>query len=82
MAFDLEYLIENLDQTRMNLENEANYAVMWLSECIDFLTNDNPEMALWSYRKYLEVLNQIDMDSHKQNGQLLLAKLQELTGKS
>ncbi|NLI91577.1 MAG: hypothetical protein GX434_05045 [Peptococcaceae bacterium] len=78
MDFNLEEIIENLEKTRINLENETNYAVIWLSESIDFLNNDDLNMAMWSFEKYLEVLNHIDVELHKRNGQYLMEKLQAL----
>jgi len=78
MHLDLEEIIEQLEKTRTSLENQTNYAVMWLGETIDFLQNDDLNMAMWSYSKYLEVLNTINMDVHQQNGKNLQEKLQVL----
>jgi hypothetical protein len=74
----IENIIEKMERTRTNLENETNYAVIWLGETIDFLQNDDLNMAKWAYSKYLEVLNNIDMDSHKKTGNDLYQKLQQL----
>ena len=72
---EMDELIEQLENTKRSLENETNYAVMWLGETIDFMNNDDVNMALWSYGKYLEVLNTIDIDLFKKTGQLLHEKL-------
>jgi hypothetical protein len=56
---NLEELLEKLDCTRVSLENESNYAVLWLSETIDFLNNNDLAMAQWSFKntwKYLIIL--------------------------
>lgn len=78
MNHTLDDIIEKLENTKRSLENETNYAVIWLGETIDFLNNDDINMALWSYGKYLEVLNNIDMDLFKKTGQIINEKLQEL----
>lgn len=78
MDLALEEIIEKLERTRSSLENETNYAVIWLGETIDFLQNDDLKMASWSYSKYLEVLNTIDIDLHQRNGKSLQGKLQAL----
>jgi len=82
MDLSLEEIIEKLEKTRMSLENETNYAVIWLGETIDFLQNDDLNMAMWSYGKYLEVLNSIDLDLHKKNGHILYGSLQQLKDQS
>ncbi|HHV64938.1 MAG TPA: hypothetical protein GXX46_07695 [Peptococcaceae bacterium] len=79
MNLNLEELIEKLDSTRVSLENEINYAVMWLSETIDFLNNNNLAMAKWAFEKYLEVLNDIDIDLFKKTGAILKERLQQLS---
>jgi hypothetical protein len=77
LDLQIEEIIEKLEKTRRSLENDTNYAVMWLGETIDFLNNDDVNMAVWSFSKYLEVLNSIDFDLHKDTGKTLFAKLQE-----
>ena len=81
MDHQLEGVIEKLDKIKTSLENETNYAVIWLGETLDFLNNEDIAMALWSYGKYLEVLNNIDMDLYKSSGKLLHEKLQALMAK-
>jgi hypothetical protein len=75
---NLEELLEKLDCTRVSLENESNYAVLWLSETIDFLNNNDLAMAQWSFKKYLEVLNNIDIELYKKTGAILKEKLRQL----
>jgi hypothetical protein len=79
---NLEELLEKLDCTRVSLENESNYAVLWLSETIDFLNNNDLAMAQWSFKKYLEVLNNIDIELYKKTGAILKEKLRQLTPSS
>lgn len=78
MEYNIEEILEKLDSTRVSLENQTNYAVIWLAETIDFLNNGDVQMAMWSYGKYLEVLNSIDLDLYKQTGQILREKLQSI----
>lgn len=78
MKDNLEKLLEELDNTKVSFENQTNYAVSWLSETLDFLNNDDLAMAMWSYGKYLEVLNNIDIDLYKKTGKILREKLQAL----
>lgn len=78
MEYNIEEILEKLDSTRVSLENQTNYAVIWLAETIDFLNNGDVRMAMWSYGKYLEVLNSIDLDLYKQTGQILREKLQSI----
>ncbi len=78
MDLNLEELIEKLDSTRISLENESNYAVIWLSETLDFLNNNDLAMAQWSFGKYLAVLNNIDIELYKKTGAILKEKLQQL----
>lgn len=78
MEDQLEEIIEKLDSLKVSLENETNYAVIWLGETLDFLNNNDLNMAIWSYEKYLEVLNHIDMDLYKKTGKIVQEKLQTL----
>lgn len=78
MEDQLEEIIEKLDSLKVSLENETNYAVIWLGETLDFLNNNDLNMAIWSYGKYLEVLNHIDMDLYKKTGKIVQEKLQAL----
>lgn len=82
MDYNLEDILEKLDSIRISLENQTNYAVIWLAETIDFLNNNDVAMALWSYGKYLDVLNDIDIDLFKQTGKILQEKLQEIQQQS
>ncbi len=75
---NLEQFIEAMEKQKTNLENDTSYAVLWLGECIDFLHNDDLQMAMWAYGQYLKVLERIDIESYKKNGQLLNERLQEM----
>lgn len=79
MDNNIEDIIEKLENIKRSLENETNYAVMWLGETIDFLNNDDLNMAMWSYSKYLEVLQSIDIDFIKNRGLSINNQLKEIT---
>jgi len=75
MNYDLDYIIESLENLKQSLENDTNYAVYWLSETLDFLSNEDYKMALWSFEKYLQVLKTINLAKIQQNSELLREKL-------
>lgn len=75
---DLDLFIEAMEKQKTNLENDTSYAVMWLGECIDFLHNDDLQMAMWSYGQYLKVLERIDLQSYKKTGQILNERLEKM----
>jgi len=75
---EMEGLIENIESIKMNLENNINFAVMWLSETLDFLNNGDTKMALWSYSQYMKVLDKVDLDLYKKSGKTLYQKIEEL----
>lgn len=75
MEHSCDEIIEQLDSIRVSLENQTNYAVIWLAETIDFLTNRNLEMGAWAYTKYLEALNSIDMDTYSKVSKVLQKRL-------
>lgn len=79
MDNNIEDIIEKLENIKRSLENETNYAVMWLGETIDFLNNDDLNMAVWSYSKYLEVFQRIDIDFIKNSGLSINNQLKEIT---
>ena len=76
---DLNQLLETMEKMKLNLENDTNYAVIWLGECIDFLQNDDLQMASWAYGQYLKVLERIDMESYKKAGEILQSRLKMLS---
>lgn len=78
MNMQREELIEKLDQMKTSLENDTNYAVLWLGETLDFLNNGDLNMGLWAYSKYLEVFQRMDMDRWRQVSQQIQAQLEEL----
>ncbi|MGI6451027.1 MAG: hypothetical protein ACOX3R_12390 [Desulfitobacteriia bacterium] len=79
---NLEELLEKLDCTRVSLENESNYAVLWLSETIDFLNNNDLAMAQWSFKNTWKYLIILILSSIKKTGAILKEKLRQLTPSS
>lgn len=75
---DLDQFIEAMEKQKTNLENDTSYAVLWLGECIDFLNNDDLQMAMWAYGQYLKVLERIDIQSYKTTGLILNERLQKM----
>ena len=78
MNNNLDELIEEMEKEKTSLENDTNYAVMWLGECIDFLHNDDLQMAMWAYGQYLKVLERVDIQSYKKKGQSLNERLEKM----
>lgn len=75
---DINELIENLEAIKTNLENSVSHAMMWLSETLDFLSNDDAQMALWSYSQYMKVLDKIDIDLYKKSGEILYQRMEAI----
>ncbi|KUO64113.1 MAG: hypothetical protein APF84_08370 [Gracilibacter sp. BRH_c7a] len=75
---DLDQFIETMDTLKTKLENDTNYAVLWLGECMDFLNNNDLQMAMWAHGQYLKVLERIDIQSYQRNGQILNDQLQKM----
>jgi len=78
MNNDLDRIIESLENLKQSLENDTNYAVYWLSETIDFLSNEDYLMALWSFDKYQQVLKSINFAKIQQSSELLREKLAQI----
>ena len=78
---NLDQLIDVMEKLKMSLENDTNYAVIWLGECIDFLQNGDLQMAVWAYGQYLNVMERVDLESYKKTGEILQQQLQKLIEK-
>lgn len=75
---NLEQLTGNLETIKMSLENEIQFATMWLGEAIDFLNNRDINMALWAYSQFVKLLDKINIELYRQTGKVLHERLLEI----